>query len=116
MCAVLLNIRCSNRCAKPERPCGSSFEPTWYQTCTATVGPAWSSTLSTCRPLASVRSRYFTAGTANVDVEGDVVEGDDVDGDAVSAANSGEASVHAASSAGTVNQRTMRMDGFREGW
>ena len=26
-----LNIRCSNRCAKPVRPGASSFDPTWYQ-------------------------------------------------------------------------------------
>src|SRR4249919_4101594 len=108
MCAVLLNIRCSNRCAKPERPCGSSFEPTWYQTCTATVGLAWSSTLSTCRPLASVRSRYFTVGTTSVDTDGDA-------GGAVSAASSGDAVVEATSNTGTVNQRTVRMNRFREG-
>ena len=34
---VALNIRCSNMCAKPERPAGSSFEPTSYQTCTDDV-------------------------------------------------------------------------------
>ena len=35
---VLLNMMCSKRCANPLRPSGSSFEPTRYQTCTATVG------------------------------------------------------------------------------
>src|SRR5262245_55135347 len=33
-----MNIRCSNRCAKPVRPGDSSLEPTWYHTSTATSG------------------------------------------------------------------------------
>src|SRR5436305_2649540 len=33
-----MNIRCSNRCAKPVRPGDSSFDPTWYHTSTATRG------------------------------------------------------------------------------
>ncbi len=32
------NMRCSNRCAKPVLPAGSSAEPTWYQIETATTG------------------------------------------------------------------------------
>jgi len=34
--SVALNIRCSNRWAKPERPAGSSLDPTLYQTWTVT--------------------------------------------------------------------------------
>ena len=55
--AVLLNIMCSKRWAKPERPGGSSRLPTWYATCTLTVGLEWVSTVMTCRPLARRRSR-----------------------------------------------------------
>jgi hypothetical protein len=33
-----MNMRCSNRWAKPVRPGFSSFEPTWYQTFTTTSG------------------------------------------------------------------------------
>src|SRR3954469_1509241 len=33
-----MNIRCSNRGAKPARPGDSSFDPTWYHTSTATRG------------------------------------------------------------------------------
>ena len=50
-----LNIRCSNRCAKPVRPAGSSFEPTLYQMLTATTGALRSSWTTTRRPLASVK-------------------------------------------------------------
>ena len=52
---------CSNRWAKPVRPGRSFFEPTWYQTFTATIGVEWSSCRITCRPLGSV---YFSNGTA----------------------------------------------------
>ena len=45
------NIRCSNRWAKPVRPAGSSFEPTWYQTDSATTGALWSSWTTTFRPF-----------------------------------------------------------------
>ena len=47
-----LNIRCSNRCAKPVRPAGSSLEPTWYQMLTATIGALRSVCTITRRPLA----------------------------------------------------------------
>jgi hypothetical protein len=53
---VALNIRCSKRWAKPERPWGSSLEPTPYQTWIVTLGVVLSMALSTCRPLARVRS------------------------------------------------------------
>src|SRR6185369_4103807 len=55
MLAVALNIRCSNRCAKPERPAGSFFEPTSYQTATDTLAVLESGSAYTRRPLASVR-------------------------------------------------------------
>jgi len=61
-CFVLLNMRCSKRCAKPERPAGSSLPPTPYHTCTLTVGLERSSTATTRRPLASVRSRKSSGG------------------------------------------------------
>src|SRR3546814_6460929 len=38
-----LNIRCSNRCAKPVLPWGSFLDPTRYHTDTATTGALWSS-------------------------------------------------------------------------
>ena len=41
--SVPLNIKCSNRCAKPVLPFGSSFDPTLYQTVTAATGALWSS-------------------------------------------------------------------------
>ena len=50
-----LNIRCSNRCAKPVLPFGSSFDPTLYQTLTATTGALWSSWTITVSPLASLK-------------------------------------------------------------
>jgi hypothetical protein len=55
MLRVALNSMCSNRCANPERPCGSSLDPTWYQTCTVTFGVALSTDQNTFSPLASVR-------------------------------------------------------------
>ena len=53
-----LNIRCSNRCAKPVRPAGSSLLPTWYQMLTATIGALRSVCTTTRRPLGSVNSSY----------------------------------------------------------
>lgn len=49
------NIRCSNRCAKPVLPAGSSPEPMWYQMLTATTGALWSSCTTTVRPLGRVK-------------------------------------------------------------
>ena len=46
-----LNIRCSKRCAKPVRPGCSFFEPTWYQSCTWTIGVEWSSCRTTQSPF-----------------------------------------------------------------
>ena len=51
------NIRCSNRCAKPLRPAGSSLLPTWYQMFTATIGALRSVCTITRRPLGRVNSR-----------------------------------------------------------
>src|SRR6185436_13632608 len=48
-----MNIRCSNRCAKPVRPGDSSFDPTWYHTSTATSGLDRSTWRITGSPLAS---------------------------------------------------------------
>src|SRR5580692_9105619 len=48
-----MNIRCSNRWAKPVRPGTSSFEPTWYQRSTATSGLDRSVWRITRSPLAS---------------------------------------------------------------
>ena len=48
------NMTCSNRWAKPVRPASSFLDPTWYQRLTPTVGSAWSSWSTTCRPLDSV--------------------------------------------------------------
>src|SRR6185369_2426341 len=53
--SVPLNIRCSNRWAKPVLPFGSSFEPTLYQTLTAAIGALWSSWTMTVRPLLSLK-------------------------------------------------------------
>ena len=41
-------------------PGASSFEPTWYQTSTATWGMRWSSCRITSRPFGSV---YFSKGS-----------------------------------------------------
>src|SRR5579875_332294 len=56
ICLVPLNIRCSKRWAKPERPGGSSLPPTWWAMLIATVGVRRSSRIRTRRPLGSVRS------------------------------------------------------------
>src|SRR5690606_9592375 len=53
-----LNIRCSNRCAKPLRPAGSFLLPTPYQMLTATVGALRSSCTITFSPLGRVNSWY----------------------------------------------------------
>ena len=52
------NIRCSNRCAKPVRPAGSSLQPTWYQRLTATIGALRSVCTITRRPLGRVNCSY----------------------------------------------------------
>ena len=52
---VLFKMTLSNRWAKPERPFGSSFEPTSYQTCTETLAVDGSRSAYTFRPLARVR-------------------------------------------------------------
>jgi hypothetical protein len=54
-CSLRWNIRCSNRCAKPLRPAGSSLLPTWYQTLTATIGALRSVCTTTRRPLGRVK-------------------------------------------------------------
>src|SRR3546814_15143909 len=53
-----LNIRCSNRCAKPLRPAGSFLLHTPYQMLTATIGALWSSCTITVRRLGRVNSWY----------------------------------------------------------
>ena len=57
-CLLPWNITCSKRCAKPFLPAGSSFEPTWYQRLTVTMGVRWSSWRMTSRPLS--RRGFFT--------------------------------------------------------
>src|ERR1041385_7137089 len=57
-----LNIRCSNRCAKPVLPGFSFFDPTWYQVFTATMGALWSSCTSTVRPFLSTNFVYLMSG------------------------------------------------------
>src|SRR5207342_3777051 len=59
-----LNIRCSNRCAKPVRPVGSSFEPTWYQMATDTTGALRSVCTITRRPLDKVNDSYGMSSSA----------------------------------------------------
>jgi len=44
---------CSNKWAKPVLPGRSFFEPTWYQTLTATIGVERSSCRMICKPLGS---------------------------------------------------------------
>src|ERR1017187_1822808 len=44
-------MRCSNRCANPVLPGRSFFEPTWYQTLTATMGALWSSGTTSVSPF-----------------------------------------------------------------
>ena len=63
MLRVALNMRCSNRCANPERPAGSSFEPTSYHTCTDTFAVPASCMAKTRRPLGSVRCVNFSGST-----------------------------------------------------
>src|SRR5690349_15884919 len=61
---TVLRLRiCSNRWAKPERPAGSCFEPTSYHIDTMTLGVEVSRMAITRRPLASLRSVNFIAGT-----------------------------------------------------
>jgi hypothetical protein len=45
----------------------SFFEPTWYQTLTATIGALWSSWTSTVRPLDRTNFSYGTSGIAGAD-------------------------------------------------
>src|SRR5689334_21271446 len=47
-------MTCSNRCANPVRPTTSFFEPTLYQTLTATVGVVLSGERITVKPFGSV--------------------------------------------------------------
>src|SRR6187455_407445 len=63
-------MRCSKRWAKPVRPGRSFFEPTWYQTFTATMGQFWSAWISTSRPLSSLwrTNGMFMLGGAAVGV------------------------------------------------
>src|SRR5665213_694345 len=56
-----MNIRCSNRCAKPVRPVFSRAEPTWYHMFVDTSGTAWSSCRITVRPFGSVNCVYGTS-------------------------------------------------------
>src|SRR5260221_7537178 len=49
--SVPLNIRCSNKWAKPSLPLGSSLDPTLYQTVTAATGALWSSWTTTVSPF-----------------------------------------------------------------
>src|SRR5688572_9345870 len=63
MLTVLRDNMCSNRWAKPERPCGSCFEPTSYQSDTATLGVVVSRIDMMVRPLASLRCLKSSAGT-----------------------------------------------------
>src|SRR5690349_3903669 len=46
---------CSNRCAKPVLPFGSSFDPTLYQVLTATTGALWSSWMMTVSPFFNLK-------------------------------------------------------------
>jgi hypothetical protein len=50
-CSEPLKTRCSKRWAKPVRPGRSFFEPTWYQTFTATMGALWSSCTTSVSPF-----------------------------------------------------------------
>src|SRR5471032_529284 len=63
-----LNIRCSNRWAKPVVPVFLFFEPTWYQVLTATTGVLWSSWTSTVRPFFSTNLVYGISGMAISDL------------------------------------------------
>src|SRR5262245_25720257 len=63
MLRVDLNIRCSNRCAKPERPIGSSTEPTSYQTWTETFAVFGSGIAKTRSPFGKVRIVYCSGAT-----------------------------------------------------
>jgi hypothetical protein len=51
---VPMNIRCSNKCAKPVRPARSMREPTPYDTFIAICGTEWSSLKMTTIPFDSV--------------------------------------------------------------
>src|SRR4029077_4303811 len=53
-----MNIRSSNRGAKPVRPVFSRAEPTWYHMFVETSGTVWSSWRITVRPFESVNSVY----------------------------------------------------------
>ena len=64
MFRVLRDKMCSNRWAKPDRPSGSCFDPTSYQTDTETFGVVVSRIEITRRPLASRRSLYWSGGTS----------------------------------------------------
>ena len=55
-------MRCSKRCANPVLPRFSFFEPTWYQTLTATIGALWSSWTTTVRPFERVNLSNAISG------------------------------------------------------
>src|SRR5215204_6586894 len=61
-----MNIRCSNKWAKPVRPGFSRAEPTLYQTFTVRIGTVWSSCRMTCSPLGSVNCVNGTSRRAPV--------------------------------------------------
>src|SRR6478735_2227831 len=62
MFSVLRVEMCSNRWAKPERPCGSFFEPTSYHIEVVTLAVVGSGSAITVRPLASFHSVNAIAG------------------------------------------------------
>src|SRR5690349_740560 len=62
MLTVLRLRMCSNRCAKPLRPCGSCFEPTSYHIEVVTEAVLESGSAITRRPLGSVHCVYSILG------------------------------------------------------
>jgi len=57
-------MRCSNRWSNPVLPGSSFFEPTWYQTLTATIGALRSVWTTTVRPFARVNFSYGISSPA----------------------------------------------------
>ena len=87
------NIMCSNRCANPVRPLGSTRKPMLYMTSTSTTGAVWSGLTTTFSPLGSVK---YSSGTVKAG------------GDGTCAASGVATAMRASALAATANRTGMR--------
>src|SRR5512137_1515906 len=96
-CSLPLNIRCSKRWANPVFPGRSFFDPTWYQTFTATMGALGSSCTMRTRPLGSTKRWKGIFGVSMLGAEsGVVLGGGDFAAGVLAGAAGGAASTRAA--------------------